>query len=364
MKKFSLILVIVLLVFSLIACGNNAAQTNNEQVAEQAEETTSQEDSTSAGGEEESTEAVTEEEKEDVFPYDYEVLSREVVVNDDTVTFVDASGEEVTVNKNPERTIGLLNSYNDLWYHSGGDIVGRIDSETGLPEAFVDAEIVGSITEPNIEKILELNPDLVILRYSKQKEIINILVENDIDYIALEYNSFEDYLKMVKIFAEVNSKPELYQSLGMDVKNEIVEVIQSVPEEKKSALLIFGTSRSFKAFLSTTTNGQMLNQLGVVNIAEGFGGIEEGATSVELSMEKILELDPDYILVQSMSSVEKVQANLQENLESDPAWGSLSAVKNGNYIFLDRALFHYKPNEQYAEAYRQLAKIVYPESFE
>lgn len=359
MKKLSMVLMILLLMFSLMACQNSETSQNNEPIAEVTEETTSQENSTSAGGEEEKEEVV-----EEVFPYDYEVLSREVIVSKDTVTFVDASGEEVTVKKSPTRVIGLLNSYNDLWYHCGGDLVGRIDSETGLPEAFIDAEIVGSITEPNIEKILELNPDLVILRYSKQKEIINILVENDIDYIAMEYNSFEDYLKMVKIFAEVNNKPNLYQTLGMDVKNEIIEVINNVPEEKKSALLIFGTSRSFKAFLSTTTNGQMLNQLGVVNIAEGFGGIEEGATSVELSMEKILELDPDYILVQSMSSIEKVQSNLKENLESDPAWGSLSAVKNGKYIFLDRALFHYKPNEQYAEAYRQLAKIVYPESFE
>lgn len=330
MKKVSLLMVFLLVLTLMMGCQLQETSTNEE------------------------TSAST---------YDYEVLAREVVITDDSVSFVDASGEEVSVKKNPKRVIGLYNSYSDLWYQCGGDLVGRIDSKTGLPEAFESAEIVGKITEPNIELILELEPDLVILRHSKQGDIINILKENGIDYVAMEYNSFEDYLKMMKIFSEVNGKPELYQTLGIEVKEEIENIVSRVPDEKKTALLIFATSKSYKAYLSNTTNGQILEQLGVENIGESFGEVEVGATSIEFSMEKLLEIDPDFILVQSMSTLEKVQKNLAENVESDAAWSSLSAVKNGNYIFLERSLFHYKPNEEYAKAYLELAKILYPEEF-
>ncbi|MCH4891050.1 ABC transporter substrate-binding protein [Acidaminobacter sp. JC074] len=363
MKKLSLFVVVMLIMTSLIACQTKKVADAGGEVAE----TINSNQEVEADVVEEKTEVVeekTDEVVEEAFEYDFEVLAREVISSEDTVTFKDASGAEVTVKKNPERVIGLYNSYNDLWYECGGDLIGRIDSETGLPEAFLDAEIVGSIREPNIEKILELKPDLVILRNSKQGGIINILIENNIDYISMEYNSFEDYLKMMKIFTEVNGSPELYETYGTNVMMDIIDIIKRVPDEKKTAMLIFGTSKSYKGYLSSTTNGQILKQLGVENIAESLSGIEEGVTSVEFSLERLLEADPDFIFVQSMSDIEKVQANLQENLESDPAWNALSAVKNGKYIFLDRSLFHYKPNTDYAEAYKQLAKIIYPEIFE
>ena len=42
--------------------------------------------------------------------------------------------------------------------------------------------------------------------------------------------------------------------------------------------------------------------------------------------------------------------------------GRRSAV-NDRVIYLDRSLFHYKPNARYAEAYMELAKILYPATF-
>ena len=52
-----------------------------------------------------------------------------------------------------------------------------------------------------------------------------------------------------------------------------------------------------------------------------------------------------------------------QNVESDPAWSSLTAVKEGRYLFLPQELFHYKPNERWDESYEYLAKIIYPELF-
>ena len=44
-------------------------------------------------------------------------------------------------------------------------------------------------------------------------------------------------------------------------------------------------------------------------------------------------------------------------------WRDLEAVKNGRCTYLSKDLFHYKPNARWAEAYRVLAGLLYPESF-
>ena len=78
-------------------------------------------------------------------------------------------------------------------------------------------------------------------------------------------------------------------------------------------------------------------------------------------MEAIVAADPDVILVTTMGDEEKAVANFEDTLQADPAWRSLRAVQDGRVYMLDKALFHYKPNERWAESYETLADILYTE---
>ena len=72
--------------------------------------------------------------------------------------------------------------------------------------------------------------------------------------------------------------------------------------------------------------------------------------------------DPEYIFVTTQGSdTEAALANVEELLTSNPAWDSLSAVQNGNYYVIDKALYNSKPNARWGEAYEKLAVIIYPE---
>ena len=80
-------------------------------------------------------------------------------------------------------------------------------------------------------------------------------------------------------------------------------------------------------------------------------------------MEAILEADPEYIFVVLQGAD---PANAQEILEttllSNPAWNTLTAVKEGRYYVMDQVLYNLKPNGRWGEAYEQLADILYPEA--
>ena len=77
-------------------------------------------------------------------------------------------------------------------------------------------------------------------------------------------------------------------------------------------------------------------------------------------MESIIAMDPEYIFVVFMGlDKEAAQQMLEDTLLSNPAWNTLSAVKNGNYVVLDHQLFHYRPNARWAEAYQFIGDLIY-----
>ena len=81
-----------------------------------------------------------------------------------------------------------------------------------------------------------------------------------------------------------------------------------------------------------------------------------------LSMETILACDPQYIFVVLQGSdPTDAQTTLQNALLSDPAWESLTAVKEGQLYYMDQQLYNVKPNARWGEAYEKLADILYPE---
>ena len=101
--------------------------------------------------------------------------------------------------------------------------------------------------------------------------------------------------------------------------------------------------------------GEMLAALGCVNIADSGGLLEN------LGLEGIIAGDPDYIFaVLQGADAAAARKSLDAALLSNPAWGTLRAVREGRFITLDHKLYNLKPNARWGEAYEGLADILYP----
>jgi ABC-type Fe3+-hydroxamate transport system substrate-binding protein len=143
---------------------------------------------------------------------------------------------------------------------------------------------------------------------------------------------------------------------------------ENVPPEAEDIETVGGfgnpiaTTKSVQCELPSSLVGDMVRMLGADNIVED--SPVKGATKVEFSMERIVERDPDVILITTMSDVEKCKARIKEDIESNKAWVGLRAVKEGNVHYLPKKLYIYKPNARYPEAIENLAKILYPGVFE
>lgn len=276
------------------------------------------------------------------------------------VTLTDADGRTLSFDGQPQRVVALLGSFGEAWLDAGGTLVGITEdarSERGL-DLGEDVAIVGSVKSPNLEVILSLEPDFAILSadLSAHRQAALSLEEAGIPCGLFHVEYFEDYLALMASFTALTGREDLYQTNALDVQARIEELLaQPLPGEGQTALLLRAYGTGCKAKGTDTHTGAILADLGFTNVADLYPSMLE-----ELSMETILEEDPDCIFLTTMGDEGKALENFHQQIETNPAWGYLTAVREGRCYVLPQDLFHYKPNARWAEAYEYIADVTVP----
>ena len=275
------------------------------------------------------------------------------------VTFTDALGRSVTVDS-PRRVACLIGSFADIWCLAGGkeQLVAAADDtwtqfDLGLSDEVVN---LGGVKEPNLELLLAAQPDLVIASSNTgaQVELLDSFEEMGLNVAYFMVASFDEYLEMLKLCTRITGREENYQRYGSELLAQVDAARAKADGSAPRVLYVRATGSSCKVKNSRdSVLGEMLADLGCVNIADS--GLLE-----ELSMEVILQEDPDHIFVVLQGSdPSKAEALLEKTLLSNPAWTMLTAVKEGRFHVTDPDLYNLKPNERWGEAYEKLSDILY-----
>lgn len=278
--------------------------------------------------------------------------------NGEGYTFTDSLGNEVTID-NPQSVVACMGGLAEIWILAGGEeSLTGIASDADFEVADTVAKI-GKNNEPSVETIMSINPDFVILSSATPEHVAlsDTLKQAGINHAYFDVNSFDEYLYTLEIFTNITDNTEAYETNGLAVQSQIEDVIAGVEtgDTAPEVLLLITYSQGVRAQTSDTMTGQMLADLGCVNIAD-----ENPSLLESFSVEAIVDIDPDYIMVIPMGFSEEASAeSLGTYLENNPAWAGLSAVQNGHYAILEPEYFLYKPNAQWGESYEILAEILY-----
>lgn len=294
-----------------------------------------------------------------------------VTVTDTAVIFTDTSGRErVEIAKAPASTAILYASLTTLWYEAGGVVSGCIGS-TSARELYTEVigrditlddgiEVLSTSAAAknwNLEAMIAASPDLIIVSTAMNgyATVAPAAEAAGIPVIAVEYNDFADYLKWFKVFCHLTGHPELWESVALAALDEVMATLAAVPAgDAPSVLALFAGSESLQADTSSTVLGEMLTLVGARNVIGDAGG-----ERVEVNLEQIYAADPDVILILCHGSVEQAAAQVEASVGGNPVWQALRAVQKGNVHYLERGLFHNKPNSRFAEAYEKLTEILY-----
>lgn len=275
------------------------------------------------------------------------------------VEFTAQEREEIAARS---RKVAVLNgSLAEIWTLAGGvpDVVTE-DAYDEEREIDVDDSTVnaGSLKHPNLEILLASGAEVAMLSadLEGQTAIREQLESVEIKTVYHSVETFEDYLKVLKFFTDLTGCSDCYDKYGAAIEESIAGQIARQDGSQPSVLFLRAYTGGVKAKGSDSMTGIMLKELGCINIADG----EERMLN-DLSMEVIMEKNPDYIFLTVMGNEDAGMESVKALLKDNPAWNSLTAVKENRYYVLPQSLFHNKPNQRWGESYRILADILYPE---
>lgn len=287
-------------------------------------------------------------------------------------TIVDDAKRSVLMPVKPQRIVVLNGSNLEMLYAVGGRAVGRPES-TGMPAALINKvknlPSVGETPNPSVEKIVSLEPDLVIgVNVSFHHQIIPPLERASIPILLLSINNYDDILNKLRIFGKITGNQKKAETVIKAIEKKVDEIKNKISRmsQKKSpkTVILWGSTQSFNMALPSSFVGNIVEMLGADNIAKDIKPLNTMLQYAALSPEFILSKDPDIMLVITHGYDDKVKEKLKREIMNHPAWKEMRAVKKDKIYLLPYELFGVNPSVRVADALEHVAKLLYPEAFE
>ena len=253
----------------------------------------------------------------------------------------------------PERVVAVSKSIADLWLLSGGSLVGTTEDARELEGISDDITVIGSLTRPEIEAVLALDPDLVLLSEDipAQKELKVELEDAGLTVMSIDINSFEDYMSCMNELTDLTGRKDLYDKNAVKIAERIDEIKKLGVSKQKSFLAMRVSATKNKALKDDYFACEIFRDFGLVNVAQG-GSLDE------LNLEAIVAADPDYIFIIPQGRESEAMETYRTQFEENPVWSELKAVRENRLYVMPKDYFQYKPNAQWDLAYEYVQDLL------
>jgi len=273
-------------------------------------------------------------------------------------TYTDDMGRAVAIDQVPERLVSFGPNITEILFALGLEekVVG-VSSYSDYPEAAESKPKIGDAFNPSLEKIVDLEPDLVLT--VKQEQLNKELDDLGIKFMVLDPEDIDDILRDIELVGEITGTAREAEELVEDMRESISQVTTLV-EGAPEASVFFIVDATDLALPWTAGSGSFIDALIAMAGGENIVAETPGAW-VQFSLEQIVSSDPEIIVIQTMTG--GIPTVSKEELEEHPVWGKLTAVKQGRICFIDGDLVS-RPGPRIVQGLEEVAKIIHPELFE
>ena len=271
-------------------------------------------------------------------------------------TFIDDLGREVKIEKVPHRIVSLAPSHTEILFALGlGDKVVGVTRYCNYPEEAKQKEVIGGFADPDPEKIIALEPDLILAFGSLQKSEVATLEERGQTVFWLYPHTVNEALESFERIGEITGTVAAAKQLKKRIEERIrvvQENVKDIPErERVTVFRVMGLD-------PPGTIGGDAFQTDVYRLAGGrniFGNTKKDY--FQLDLQTLVTLEPDIIVICGEDEEEA-----KARVRSQEGWEGLTAVKTDRIVVISCDLIC-RPSPRIAQTIEELAQKFYPERF-
>ena len=271
--------------------------------------------------------------------------------------FTDDLGREVQIEESPQRIVSLAPSHTEILFALGlGDRVVGVTRYCNYPEEAEEKETIGGFATPEIEKIIVLNPDLILSLGSLQKSKVTELEEKGQKVFWIYPRSVDETLASFERIGALTGSNEAAQQLRQEVAariGKVQEKLNNIPKENiPTVFRVMGLD-------PVGTIGGLSFQTDVYRLAGGRNIFADTDKDYfELDLEQLIRLDPDIIVICGEDEEES-----KRKIKDQEGWGDLTAVRTDRIVVISCNLIC-RPSPRIGQTIEQLAKEFHPELFQ
>ncbi|MBN2628874.1 MAG: ABC transporter substrate-binding protein [Spirochaetales bacterium] len=259
-----------------------------------------------------------------------------------------SEGTALVLEKPAQRVVSLGPNITETVFALGkGDaLVGRTDFCDYPPEVS-EIPSVGTLTEPSLESILLLKPDLVIGSTHMQQETADKLNQVGIPVLYLNSeDSFEGVYALIESIAMALGAEESGKALTDEMKatvGKVKEDVKNLSRPRVYYVIGYGEYGDYTAG-GDTFIGQLITMAGGVNVAFGLEGWR-------YSLEELIKQNPDLLICSRYW-------HQKEGFMEAAGYRELDAVKAGRIYTIDNNMLD-RQGPRLAEGLAELARIIH-----
>lgn len=282
------------------------------------------------------------------------------------ITITDSLNREVTIAARPKKIVSIAPSATEILFAIGaGERVVADTTYCDYPPEADKLPKIGGFTNPDVEKIVALSPDLVLGARGTPVGLFNQMQALKLTVAAIDAeDSLDQMLESIRIIGKIAGENQRAANLVTHLearRQAVVSKMTTLPASQRPSVLFVFTPGD----LYSAGKGSFIDELitlgGGVNIAA-----KTKTTWPQLSLETVIADDPRVILTLPGSMGDKhkpmTDADALARFRVLPRWKNISAVKNGRvYVLEDDPMT--LPGPRLIDGLEATAKAIHPELF-
>jgi iron complex transport system substrate-binding protein len=267
------------------------------------------------------------------------------------ITRTDDIGHTVSLSRAPQRIVSLAPSLTETLFALGLDssLVGVTDY-CDYPPAAKSKPKIGGIMNPNIERILALQPDLVLMSGSgNMRSDYDKLTSSGIKVFVSNPRTIEGVLKSIGDLGFLTFKSELADSMVRRLQLHKDEVVRRASASPRMTVLMLLSLNPIVAI----GPGTFLDE--IIGLANGENIARSATTAYPLlSREEILRRRPDIII-----ATNDIVHSPGDILTSYPEWKTLPAILRNHVTIVDASIVS-RPGPRIVDGLEAVANAIHP----
>lgn len=270
---------------------------------------------------------------------------------------IDDLGRNVQIKDVPQRIISLSPSNTEIVYALGlEDRLIGVTTYCNYPPEVKDKPQVSQFSNVDIEKVVALEPDLILADSLHEAEVIPALEKLGITVLAINPATMEEIFGDIGMIGRAAGQTESAESLLASLQDRTKAVTDRTagPESGEKYRTFFVT---WHDPIWTAGSGTLINDLitraGGTNIAADLKGHSQ------IDLETVIQRNPQVILILSSMGT---QDNSFNYIKTEPRFQATDALKNNRVYLVDADIIS-RTTPRSVDGLEQIAKIIHPELF-